>query len=77
MLIITNYWYFLICFLYKLGIRKLLVSISEIDFSEIYYQLGESNIVLNSVYQDYFKIIMDLKMQEYLEKEKIYKYWHL
>ncbi len=57
-----------------LGIRKLLVSISEIDFSEIYYQLGESNIVLNSIYQDYFKIIMDLKMQEYLEKEKIYKY---
>lgn len=60
-----------------LGISQLLLCISQIDFSEIYYQLRESNIILNSVYQDYFKIIMDLKMQEYLEKEKIYKCLHL
>lgn len=56
-----------------LGIDQLLLSISQINFSEIYYKLQESNIILNSTYQDYFKIIMDLKMQEYLEKENLYK----
>lgn len=60
-----------------LGINKLLLGISEIDFSEIYYQLREFNIILNSVYKDYFKIIIDLKMQEYLEKENKYKCRHL
>lgn len=60
-----------------LGINQLLLSISQIDFSEIYHQLQESNIILTSTYQDYFKIIMDLKMQEYLEKEKKYRSLHL
>ncbi len=56
-----------------LDIRNLLLNISWIDFNEIYYQLQDSNIVLNSIYQDYFKIVIDLKMQEYFEKEHVYK----
>lgn len=60
-----------------LDINQLLLGIFQINFSEIYYQLRESNIILNSLYQDYFKIIVDLKRQEYLEKEKIYRCRHL
>lgn len=59
------------------GIDQLLLSIFQIDFNEIYYQLQESGIRLTSIYKDYFRIIMDLKMQEYLEKEKFYKGLHL
>lgn len=51
-----------------LSTKKFILQLSQLNFDEIYYQLQESNIILNPIYQDYFKMIWDYKMCEYFEK---------
>ncbi len=54
-------------------VPSMIKTVSQMDFSSLFYELSEVNIILSDFYKDYFELIFKLRIEEYEKKEEVMK----